>query len=126
MKRSRLFVTVLLMLILPWQGLAWAFMPVTSASPACHSSGAAHETMHDNHAVSGHQSMTGDLAAASVDDEDTERPAAAGHHCCQHASSAAVTAAWPGVPPSPAEQLASVRHLVTLHIPDLPQRPPQD
>lgn len=124
MKRPRLIVTVLLMLILPWQGLAWALMPATPSAPACHSSAADDTPAHSHHTSAAHHSMTGDVSAGT--DEDPGRDTAVGHHCCQHASSGAVTATWPGIPPAPEEQQSTVRHLVTLYIPDLPQRPPQD
>jgi hypothetical protein len=125
MKLPRLLVTVFLMLILPWQGLAWAFMPVTATAPACHSTATDHVVLHGNLAATSQHSATVDIPAASPSDEENDRMPAAGHHCCQHASSGAVMFAWPGVPPAPVERQSTVRQLVTLYIPELPQRPPQ-
>ncbi len=122
MKSVRLIAVWLLMLALPLQGLA-AIAP--SAGCADDPSGAAVQTMHDSqHGVIAQQAHD---HPADYPQHDDSQPAnqTSGHSCCHHAFSGTPSAAIPGLPAPPHAVMPRVSLLATLHIPELPQRPPR-
>ena len=121
MKLLRLIAIWLLMLALPMQGLA----AVSSAMPCS-------DTQNSQNVALGHDSHAGNMAhshehPAGPQQPDDSQPAdqAGGHPCCNHVFSAVPSANIPGLPVTP--HIANVRLplLATIHIPELPQRPPR-
>lgn len=121
MKLLRLIAIWLLMLALPMQGLA-----AISSATLCS------ETQNSQRVAPEHGSHAGNMAhshehSAGPQHPDDNQPAdqAGGHSCCNHVFSAVPSANIPGAPVTP--HIASVRLplLATIHIPELPQRPPR-
>jgi len=122
MKFARTLTVLLLMLALPLQAVAaFAAMPASCGESQVLAVQPSHEG-HDGHAVadvhehqaSGHQ-HSGDESA----------PDQAGHSCCHHVfTGAAATIAYT-TPEAPRSVIQRVSLLHTLHIPELPQRPPR-
>ena len=120
MKPVRHLAVWLLLLALPLQGLA-AFKPSAHCSDAPSS-----QVVQDSH--HGHH------ATAPQADEHQHHPQpdtgqtseqAGGHSCCHHVFSGVPAAAVPGLPAPPGSVTPRVALLATLHIPELPQRPPR-
>jgi hypothetical protein len=122
MRFVRLTAVWLLMLALPLQALA-AYTP----SSRCGEGHAAHATQAGQH---GHHD--GDAAHTHEHPADHQQPdssqstdQAGGHSCCHHVFSAAPSAIIAGAPAAPHAVTVRVSLLATLHIPELPQRPPR-
>lgn len=119
-KPVRLIAMWLLLLALPLQGLA-AF-----TSARCVEAPPAH-AMHDNHQNHhGAASQTHDHGIGHTQQGD-DQPAdqTSGHSCCHHVFSGAAATGIPGMPVPPRGITPRVLLLTTLHIPELPQRPPR-
>lgn len=120
-KLARLIALWLLLLALPLQGLA-AFTPSARCAdaPPVH---AMHDS-HQNHHGAASQAHNHDTGHPQQDDE---QPAdqTSGHSCCHHVFSAAAVDGIPGMPAPPRGITPRVLPLTTLHIPELPQRPPR-
>lgn len=124
MKHVRLIAVWLLMLALPLQGLA-AFAP--SARCADDQPGNAAQATHGS--SGGHHGVMLQTHDHPADDQqhDDGQPAdqGSGHSCCHHVYSGASSATVPGTPAPPHAVMLRVLLLSTLHIPELPQRPPR-
>lgn len=120
MKSVRLIAVWLLMLALPLQGLA----AVAPARCADDPSGAAVQTMHDSHHGVAQQAHD---HPADYQQHNDGQPAdqTNGHSCCHHVFSGTPSATIPGLPAPPHAVMPRVSLLATLHIPELPQRPPR-
>lgn len=121
MKNARLIALWLLMLVLPLQGLA-AVAP--SARCADDPSGTAVQTMHDGHHGVAQQAHD---HPADYPHHDDGQPADqfGGHACSYHLFSGMPSTTVPDVPAPPHTAMPRVSLLTTLHIPELPQRPPR-
>jgi len=118
MKLHRLLLLVM-MLVLPVQGIAAAFAPLhkaatqSGATPCHDASGMAQTSAH------------GETPAAPHDRHQNPDGDAASHLCCHQV----VTAATLSLPASPAQKFSDVLRfallLATLFIPDSPDRPPR-
>lgn len=124
--KSVRFVVWLLMLTLPMQGLA-AFAPAARcadehAAPAV---SASQDARDGHHAAAGHGHDH--PAPADHQHQNDGQPAdqAGGHPCCHHVFSGAAQSATPGAQEAPRAVTLRVSLLSTLHIPELPQRPPR-
>ncbi|MGA0025720.1 MAG: DUF2946 family protein [Burkholderiales bacterium] len=121
MKSARLIIVWLLMLALPLQAIA-AFAP----SAAC---GDDHAPQAQGLGGHGHQGMNhaGMHAASGHQHQDENQPAdqTGTHSCCHHLFSGVPSAAIPGTPAPPHAVIQRIPLLHTLHIPELPQRPPR-
>ena len=121
MKLLRLIAIWLLMLALPMQGLA----AISSAIPCS-------ETHNSQRVAPEHGSHAANMAhshehPAGPQQPDDSQPAdqAGGHPCCNHVFSAVPSANIPGPPAAPHVVTVPVSLLATIHIPELPQRPPR-
>jgi hypothetical protein len=125
MNRMRLIAAWLLMMALPVQGMAAHALVMACdslQSPAVqqtHQNHGGHTAAHaghdhDSHGAAGHHQDNSETAGGS-----------SGHSCCHHASTGVLPTAHAGMPESPREVPGSVQLLTTLHIPELPQRPPR-
>lgn len=123
MKSARLIVIWLLMLALPLQAVA-AFAPLATcgdehavATQAAHDSHAGHSAAgayHEHHGTGGHPHSGDDPSADS-----------GSHACCHHVFTGAAATSAQGAPEAPRAAIQRVNLLYTLHIPELPQRPPR-
>jgi len=124
MKSVRMIAVWLLMLALPLQGLA-----AITSSASCLDADSGHET-HSASIDSGNHHAVAPQAhdhPAGFSQHDGDQPAdgAGAHACCHHAFSGVPSAAIPGTPAPPHVVAQRVTLLATLHIPELPLRPPQ-
>jgi hypothetical protein len=124
MKLLRSIAVWLLMLTLPLQAVA-ALTPKTAcgdeliaATHSMHGQQAAH---HDEAANGHHHHATADTYPAGHDSHDNS----SGHSCCHHAFSGVTASVMPLSPVAPHAVVPRVSLLSTLHIPELPQRPPR-
>ena len=124
MKNVRIIAVWLLMLALPLQGLA-----AITSSASCLDADSGQAT----HAASV-DSGNHHAVAAQAHDHPTDFPQhddgqpvdlAGAHACCHHVFSGVPSAAIPGTPAPPHVVAQRVTLLATLHIPELPLRPPQ-
>lgn len=122
MNRMRLIAAWLLMLALPVQGMAAHALVMACDSLQSPAVQQTHQD-HGGHAA-GHDH---DSHGAAVHHQDNSETAgsSSGHSCCHHASTGVLPTAHAGMPESPREIPGSVQLLTTLHIPELPQRPPR-
>lgn len=123
MKSVRLIAVWLLMLALPLQGLA-AFTPSTWCADA-HSGETAHAAIdgmqnHHTAAVQAH-----DHPADYPQHDDGQPDQAGNHNCSHHVFTGMPVTVVPGIPAPPHAIVPRVSLLTTLHIPELPLRPPQ-
>lgn len=125
MNRLRKLLLLVLMLILPLQGLAVAYAPMhkalaqsTEAMP-CHSAG------HDQHAAH-HAAHLTDVVPADGNSTDTSHAGSDTSHSCCHQVFTGISSR---VLPAPAHKFSDVSLFVlplfTLFIPDSPDRPPR-
>jgi hypothetical protein len=116
MKLLRLIAIWLLMLALPMQGLA-AISTVVPCS----------DTQNSRIVAVGHDSHAGNMAHSHEHPASPQQPddQAGGHPCCNHVFSAVPSANIPGAPVTPHIANVRVPLLATIHIPELPQRPPR-
>ena len=121
MKTVRKIAVWLLMLALPLQGLA-AFAPAADCGdgrPAAHH---AHETQQNHHGAS---AVHEHAATQQHHDDNPPSDQSGGHSCCHHVFAGVPSANVPGTPAPPHAVMQRVSLLYTLHIPELPQRPPR-
>lgn len=123
MKSVRLIALWLLMLVLPLQGLA-----ALTASARCNGQSedtvqAAHTSPDSHHAVA----QQAHDHPANYPQHDDGQPADqfGGHTCSHHLFSGIPSTTVPDVPAPPHTAMPRVSLLTTLHIPELPQRPPR-
>lgn len=118
MNRLRALLIAVLLLALPLQGLA-AYLPAMSCGDMPSMHGNTHGLEHGQHAP--------EHAAMDHHHQDENAPAeqAGGHSCCHHVVSAGAPALITGLSETPRILVPRIFSLATLHIPELPQRPPR-
>ncbi len=118
MRLLRPVLIALLLIALPLQGIA-----AYAATMACADSHDARSEVHQHSAAmdAAHGSTVHDHQKNSQEPVD----AGGGHSCCHHVATVALTVMI-SPPPEAAQVLVSrIPQLNTLHIPELPQRPPR-
>ncbi len=121
----RLIAAWLLMLALPLQGIA-AYAPVSRCGDEHAAAMQQTHLSHDGHhamAAADHGQQPQHAGHEHHDDSQTGE--AAGHSCCHHLFTGAAPAAMPGSPQAPNAVIPRISLLITLYIPELPQRPPR-
>lgn len=122
MKILRRIMALLLMLFLPLQGVA-AYAPA-SACNEDHAVQAQQAGSHD-HGDLKHHDTHAPTAGHQHQSDNQPDDTAGNHSCCHHVFSGVPSTAMPGTPAPPHAVIQRVSMLHTLHIPDLPQRPPR-
>ena len=112
MERFRKFAALLLLLVLPLQGVAAVLAPLH-----CAPQDAQAVAVHPSH---DHQGGTHQPSSAPETDHEYS-----GHLCCHHVFSGAAASATRTVTPAPMSVQPVIVLLVTLFIPDLPLQPPR-
>ena len=112
MKQFKKIALVLLLLILPLQGVAVVLAPLHCAPQDAQA--AAVHPFHDHHDGANQQKP--------APDSDHEY---SGHQCCHHLFSGAATSQTRTVTPPPMTVQPAILLLATLFIPDLPFHPPR-
>ena len=121
MKFARTIAILLLMLALPLQAVAaFAMTAACTDDPA-----AAVQISHDGHAMHATADGHDHQAAGHQHPGDESSPDQAGHTCCHHLFTGAAAAIAQAAPETPQSVTRRVSLLQTLHIPELPQRPPR-
>lgn len=126
MRFLRLTAVWLLLLALPMQGIA-AYAPVTRCGDT--HAATVHQA-HESHAHQDHHAMTAadhgqQPTAGHAHHDDSRSGEASGHSCCHHVFTGAAPAVMPGSSRAPGTVIPRISLLTTLHIPELPQRPPR-
>lgn len=120
MNPLRAFVTLLLLVTLPLQGVAaYGTMTDCDGMDSTISTAVAPAPVPAMHSV--HEPCTMSTAA------DTHSPcdSTLGHGCCHHGVSALASVVIPGIPANPQPVTPRVMRLTTLFIPEQPQHPPR-
>ena len=121
MKKLRHLLILLLMLILPLQGLAAAYAPLHKLLGAQAATMPCHEQHQPSHAQHANQPAADGDSTGAAHDTDS----AAGHLCCQQVFTGATTNAFSSAAQKFSDVSPFVLPLYTLFIPDSPDRPPR-
>jgi len=125
--RLRRPLLLFLLLILPLQSVAAALAPLLCSPQASHHTvTAAHASAHGDASPAHERSISGhDHAYTHAGGTHEQSDDGSGHLCCHHVASATPAFHTLAVPYDFRGYAASVTLLTPLHIPELPQRPPQ-
>jgi hypothetical protein len=134
---KRKLIALLLMLLLPLQGLATAFAPLIMAGTAADTSMPCHAHLAEGHgsavtepslASAGHDSPHHASHAAATDapaEQSPHEPDNGAHACCHPVFSCAPGCMSAAPAQSFSDKLRFSLTLATLYIPDSPDRPPR-
>jgi len=117
MNRLRALLIAVLLLALPIQGLV-AYTPAMACGDM--------KSMHDEaHGPGQHEAAKTGMDHHHHQNDSAHGEPSGGHACCHHVVSAGAPCLIACIAEMPRVLVSSVPSLATLHIPELPQRPPR-